>query len=65
MKNNTKHLRSELPILGGLAAFAFLLVMPTTIAAMIPCRVTPLQNSAMTSDGKLAEAAILNAQPTK
>ena len=39
--------------------------MPTMIAAMMPCFVVPFQNSSITSDGRFAEAAMLNAQPTR
>ena len=39
--------------------------MPTKIAAVMPCLVVPRQNSSMTSAGRLAEAATLNAQPTR
>ena len=35
------------------------------IAAEIPCFVVPFQNSSITSDGRFAEAATLNAQPTR
>ena len=39
--------------------------MPTKIAAVMPCFVVPRQNSSMTRAGRLAEAAMLNAQPTR
>ena len=40
-------------------------IMPTKIAAVMPCLVVPRQKSSMTSDGRLADAATLNAQPTR
>ena len=39
--------------------------MPTRIAAVMPCLVVRFQKSSMTSAGRLAEAAMLNAQPTR
>ena len=39
--------------------------IPTVTAAMIPCFVVRGQNSSMTSAGRLALAAMLNAQPTR
>ena len=39
--------------------------MPKTIAVVIPCRVVPFQNSSITRAGRFAEAAMLNAQPTR
>ena len=39
--------------------------MPTVTAAMIPCFVVRGQNSSITRAGRLALAAILNAQPTR
>ena len=35
------------------------------MAAVIPCLVVRFQNSSMTSDGRFADAATLNAQPTR
>ena len=40
-------------------------IIPTKIAAVMPCFVVPRQNSNITSAGKFAEAATLNAQPTR
>ena len=39
--------------------------MPTRIAAVMPCLVVRFQKSSITSAGRLAEAATLNAQPTR
>ena len=39
--------------------------MPTTTEAITPARVTPFQNSSITSAGRFADAATLNAQPTR
>jgi len=39
--------------------------MPTVTAAMIPCLVVRGQKSSITSAGRLALAAMLNAQPTR
>jgi hypothetical protein len=39
--------------------------IPTVTAAMMPCFVVRGQNSSITSAGRLALAAMLNAQPTK
>ena len=39
--------------------------MPTMTAAVMPCFVVRFQNSSITSAGKFADAATLNAQPTR
>jgi len=39
--------------------------MPTKMAAAMPCFVVRFQNNSITNAGRLADAAMLNAHPTR